>query len=104
VAYIQPERSEHDLADSTRMPVPLTDDLHTDGPPSAVWLTICAWCARMRVGDRWIEIEDALETMGRVDDLRLTHGICPACFEETAMHADRERRAHAQRNKSEGRR
>ena len=104
MAYIQPERSEHDLADSTRTPAPLTDDRHSDGPPSAVWFTICAWCARMRVGDGWIDVERALETMGRVDDLRLTHGICPACFEKTAMQADRERSARTQLHKTEGRR
>jgi hypothetical protein len=104
VAYTQPERSEHDLADSSHRPAPLTDDCHSDGPPSVVWFTICAWCARMRVRDRWIDVERGLETMGSVDDLRLTHGICPACFEETARQADRERRARTERQETEGKR
>ena len=103
MAYIQPDDSEYELGDSTRLPVPLTEDLHGDGSPSAVWFTICAWCARMQVGGRWIDVEPALELLGRVDDLRLTHGICPSCFEETATRADHERRERTQRQKTEGR-
>jgi hypothetical protein len=100
VAYIQPEQSEHDFADSTRQPVPLTDDHHGAASPSAVWFTICAWCARMKVGDQWIDVEDALEMIGRADDLRLTHGICASCFDETAARADRERRARSNRHET----
>jgi NMD protein affecting ribosome stability and mRNA decay len=80
--------------------VPLTDDRHNDGSPSAVWFTICAWCARMKLGGRWIDVEPALELLGTVDDLRLTHGICTSCFEETATRADRERRARTDRHET----
>ena len=104
MACIQPDDSEYDLADNTPMPAPLAEDRHSDGSPSAVWFTICAWCARMKVGERWIDIEPALEMMGRVDDLRLTHGICASCFEETARKADRERRARTQRHTTDDRR
>jgi hypothetical protein len=86
------------------MPVPLIDDRHSDGSPSAVWFTMCAWCARMKVGDRWIDVELALEMLSHADDLQLTHGICPSCFEEAATRVERERHARADRPEAGDRR
>jgi hypothetical protein len=42
----------------------------------------CAWCKRIRVGSKWMEVEDALEPL-KIFDMeqlpQITHGICRAC-------------------------
>lgn len=84
MAFRQPERSELDPA----------ADAHPAGTSGAVWLTVCAWCARMRVRDEWINALHTLEVMA-AGDAQLTHGICPSCFDATAAKAERERRLDA---------
>jgi hypothetical protein len=51
--------------------------------PDAAWLTVCAWCDRVRIRDRWLDPERAgVPTHG----LNLTHGICPACLNVALRH------------------
>jgi hypothetical protein len=45
------------------------------------WIVACAWCGRIRSGDRWLV---------RADDeparpASITHTICPECFGRTAV-------------------
>lgn len=45
-------------------------------------VTSCSWCKRIRVEDRWEEIEDAVELLAVFlrDPLpMITHGMCPDC-------------------------
>jgi hypothetical protein len=46
-------------------------------------LRICGWCHRVAAGSgRWIELEDAAQTLGLFMDATiptLTHGICDGC-------------------------
>ena len=51
-----------------------------DAGPSERFLVRCAWCNRIKVGDRFVPLDPAV--VG-ADDLaeRTTHGICPECFE-----------------------
>jgi hypothetical protein len=54
----------------------------------------CAWCGRIRIGDRWVTPEDFLH--GNVPERlreRATHGICDDCLKRENAAA-RARRAH----------
>ena len=94
MAHPQPERS--DLDPTGFVPAPSLADAHLPGAsPDAVWLTICAWCERMKVRDRWISGTRALAMVDGSGsrEPKLTHGICPGCFVDVTAKADRERRA-----------
>lgn len=46
------------------------------------FLTLCSWCRRARVGDEWVELEDAIgknELFSTSSLPQLTHGICQDC-------------------------
>ena len=49
------------------------------------FLTICSWCKRIKIAEkRWQEIEDAIKTLKLMDEIKLpklSHGICPECFQ-----------------------
>lgn len=54
----------------------LVDD---EGAPLVV---MCAWCKRVLVRDRYVELEDAIRAHGDLDALaarRISHGICTQC-------------------------
>jgi hypothetical protein len=58
-----------------------------------VWLTCCAWCARIKVLETWVESGQALELIsasGKCEP-RLTHGICSSCYRQVSARAARER-------------
>jgi hypothetical protein len=48
---------------------------------SASLLTICSWCNRGRVDDRWAEIEEVVAELRLFDEEvpQLTHGMCADC-------------------------
>ena len=95
MAQPQPEHSEPDPTVGGIMPISSLADGHlVAAPPGAVWLTMCAWCHRLRVRDRWIHVPhtpDLIDASGNRETV-LTHGICPECFEEATAKADRQRR------------
>ena len=96
MAFPQPERSELEPTGDRRAPESSLADAHPAGAsPGAVWLTLCAWCDRTRVRGRWIDAAQALEVIDAAGthQPRLTHGICPTCFDEVNAQAERERRA-----------
>jgi hypothetical protein len=46
-------------------------------------LTMCAWCQRIRVGERWLSSDAAireLRTFEWPEPPLFTHGICEHCF------------------------
>lgn len=48
------------------------------------FLTVCAWCDHVKLGRRWLRMEEAvrrLHTFEFAEPPLLTHGICPACLE-----------------------
>ncbi len=52
-------------------------------PRSAELLHVCGWCKKFQVQGRWIEVEDAVSTLGLFDDAicpRMSHGICDPCL------------------------
>jgi hypothetical protein len=54
-------------------------------PRSGDMLAICSWCRRARAGERWLEIEEAVEHLGLLHEHQLpeiTHTICPRCGQE----------------------
>lgn len=55
--------------------------LEPDRPRSEALLTLCSWCNRGLIGDRWAEIEEVVTALRLFDaELpRLTHGMCPRC-------------------------
>jgi hypothetical protein len=48
----------------------------------SVCVTCCAWCKRMALADRWLTEEETPRFLPPQLERRLTHGICPACFDE----------------------
>jgi hypothetical protein len=51
------------------------------------FVTVCAWCERVRVGGCWLEMDRAiaqLRTFEWPEPPGLTHGICDDCFEQLA--------------------
>ena len=47
-------------------------------------VSVCGWCARVRVGNVWVPPEQAAERLGLLDDEqpRLSHGVCDTCARE----------------------
>jgi hypothetical protein len=68
-----------------RPPIPLIDGTL---PRTGRFLTMCSWCKRVFLAERWLEAEMAIEQFGLLlsESLpQITHSICPACraqFEE----------------------
>jgi hypothetical protein len=95
VALPQPEPGEQ-LPTGGATPPGLSpaDPSPADVSSDAVWFTACAWCRRIKLGGRWTETGRALELIHSSADreLRLTHGICPSCFQKVTGCANRERR------------
>jgi len=47
-------------------------------------LTMCGWCDRFLVEDRWVEVEEAverLELFALAAMPAISHGVCPDCTE-----------------------
>ena len=61
-----------------RAAVPVLDPLQ---PRSSELLTICSWCNRGKIGDRWAEIEEVVAELGlfEAEVPQLTHGLCGDC-------------------------
>jgi hypothetical protein len=56
--------------------------------PDAVWLTVCAWCTRVKRNGQWGDHETVV-----ADGIaHLTHGICPPCLTAVMRQADAARR------------
>ena len=93
MALPQPERSDLDSTVGGIAPIPSIAAAHPAGaPPGAVWLTMCAWCGRLKAGDRWIDAPASAHGAGsRTGERSLSHGICPSCFDETTAAAERYR-------------
>lgn len=95
MAHPQPERSDNDPAAGLVPASSLADARLPGASPNAVWLTICAWCDRIKVRGRWISDRRALAMVDESGSHapNLTHGICPNCFVDVTAHANREREA-----------
>jgi hypothetical protein len=60
---------------------------------SARMLTACAWCERIRLGDRWVDAVRAIAHLRTYDWTRppqFTHGICEPCLAELLARRGRE--------------
>jgi len=56
-----------------------------DTDRAEMWLTMCAWCERVSLDDRWVEPAVAvrkLRTFEWPSPPSFTHGICPTCLEQ----------------------
>jgi hypothetical protein len=82
VASPQPEPAR----DRTDSLPPRSDALPGSTPydPSqdAVWLTVCAWCDRVRRRGRWVDGAVSVRPQ-----TQLTHGICPTCLASALQSA-----------------
>jgi hypothetical protein len=59
--------------------------LERDVPRSSELVYVCSWCNRVRMGDRWLEVEDALHETSLFEAERvpaITHGVCRPCAAE----------------------
>lgn len=70
-------------------PRPAVDWLDRGATRSNELVRMCGWCGRVALADgRWVEIEQAIEQHGALQDAtppRITHGICPECFHRMAQ-------------------
>jgi hypothetical protein len=56
-------------------------------------LTACAWCERIRLGDRWVDAVRAIAHLRTYEWTRppqFTHGICDPCLDEQLAKRKRE--------------
>jgi hypothetical protein len=96
VASPQPEPSEQLPIDGTAPPTgSLANRSPAERSPDAVWLTVCGWCERVKVGASWLDVDRALAELrlapGR--ELSLTHGICSSCLARVLKDSGRAARA-----------
>jgi hypothetical protein len=52
---------------------------------SGDYIPVCGWCKKVRIGEEWTEVEDAVRQLQLFEEPRLpqiTHGICPRCYQE----------------------
>jgi hypothetical protein len=66
------------------------------GKDGKVWLAVCAWCDRVRLGESWVTQFAAARAMRTIDlatPLSFTHSICPDCFARNGGHAEAQGRA-----------
>jgi hypothetical protein len=64
---------------------------HRGAPPRLRDLVhVCSWCRNVRVGAEWVGNDEGLRRLGPVfrAERRLSHGICPACFDRVAASLD----------------
>lgn len=56
-----------------------------DAPRGDNFLTACSWCKKIDVRNgNWQEVEDAVSTLSvflREDSPRISHGMCPSCYQ-----------------------
>lgn len=51
-------------------------------PRTGEVLHVCSWCRKVEVARRWLDVEDAVEALGLLQEPALpaiSHGICPEC-------------------------
>jgi hypothetical protein len=56
--------------------------LDASAPRDKDTIEMCGWCDRFRVGEEWLEVEDAasrLDLFLRGEVPTITHGVCPQC-------------------------
>ena len=54
------------------------------------FVTLCAWCSRVRVGSAWVDLDEAIDALGvMAGDAppAVTHGICGDCAARTLAGA-----------------
>jgi hypothetical protein len=75
-----------------RFPVAASDLRKSDG-----YLSICAWCGKVRLGNEWVAQEEALAKLQSIAPprmLRLSHGACNSCKVEVMKELDELRAKH----------
>lgn len=73
------------LKDTPRDPLPLFErPVAAEGEAATEIVSICSYCRSVRYrfgdGEQWIDAEEYYSLGGR-DDLLVSHGICPGCWE-----------------------
>jgi NMD protein affecting ribosome stability and mRNA decay len=98
---VSPEPDPSEYFHDSGLPTPLPKVSHVDAlppaaSPGAVWFTVCAWCDRIKLRERWTDSALARQQVELAlrEDTNVTHGICPACFQAVSRSAEiaRERR------------
>lgn len=70
------------VREELRNPVVLLDSGY---PRTADMMLSCGWCMRIKVGDDWLEPEDAVNALGLFEGVpvpRLSHGMCARCHQQ----------------------
>lgn len=66
--------------------------LNPSVPHSGEFLSMCSWCKQVHVDQiGWIEVEDAIDTLGLFDQPvlpQISHGICERCYEDVMAVLD----------------
>lgn len=64
----------------------------------------CGWCGRVRIGDGWIDLGDAVDLMQHLELPllpKLTHGVCEACAKKLWKELDEYKRKSARTRSAE---
>lgn len=70
--------------------------LENGGERTDAVLRMCGWCKKMPIGERWVEIEEAVAELGLFEASALpliSHGICAECEETTLKRFEASERA-----------
>ncbi len=76
------------VREEPRPPQPL---LSTDVDRSDETIVMCSWCKRVKLDERWVEVEEYVASTGLMEEERLpqlSHGLCPDCATEMEALAD----------------
>jgi hypothetical protein len=66
-------------------PRPSIPLLNVDAARPSELLVACGWCSKIRINERWLEVENAVNNLLLFDRMavpRLSHGICDLCYDE----------------------
>ncbi len=72
---------------------PAVEAMRRGAAASGLMIRMCSWCKRVEADGRWLEVEEALALLGAMagdEPPRITHGICPSCYDETWRQAQGE--------------
>lgn len=76
------------VREEPRPPQPL---LSTDADRSDETIVMCSWCKRVKLDERWVEVEEYVASTGLMEEERLpqlSHGLCPDCAAEMEALVD----------------
>ena len=70
---------------------------YTNHSRRSEYISVCAWCGKIRVGDDWLDLGEAVGKLELFDLSalpRLSHGVCHVCRVELKKEVEESRAKH----------